>query len=389
MKGFKYIQNVTAEEGTIRLYKRIGSTIDSKGDYVDGVNGADFANEMAYLQQVCAKINIRINSGGGNVLDAYAIVSSIINSTVPCDTYIDGLAASAAAVIAVAGKKCYMVDYGTFMIHNAIDAGGDTPKEIMDIFNASMNTILTNRTGKSSADISAMMSKETWLSAAITKQRKELLDSKIVDEIVSTKKKIKVPNTTNVAELEMIYNEVHTNPVNMKEINALVNLAIDNTDESAVASAIKTIKAENIALKASADIANAKVTALEKEKTDSIEAGKVKLTADVTAFVNQLVVDKKAKEEEKVAIIANASASPEAFEFVKNTYAKISNMIPAKVIFDPSKVENNGSSEDRTTWDFAKWSQNDPQGLLKIQNEHPADFEKLVKTIKTNGVTSR
>lgn len=369
MEKFKYIRNVTQDSAEIRIYSRIGGP--------DGVNGTEFANAMAYLQTVTNQINVMINSGGGNVFDAMAIQASIRNSKVPCDTYIVGIAASAAFSIAVEGRKCYMADNGIGMIHNAEDALNEAPKKVIDVFNESIAITLTSRSGKTNEEIVAMMSKETWMNA------KDCLKNGFIDEIMVSEKKMKTPKVTNAFEMERIYNEFLTPKIqSMKNINNELNVTIENTDESLVVSAIKTIKAERDAFKIEND-------ALKKEKTDFIEAGKVKLTVDVTAFVNQLIVDKKAKEEEKVAIIANASTSPEAFEFVKNTYAKISNVIPAKVIFDPTKVAANGGTEDRATWDFAKWSQNDPEGLLKIQNEHPADFEKLVKTIKTNGVTSR
>jgi hypothetical protein len=53
--NFNYIQNVNEEVAEIRIYKRIGASLEQ-----DGVNGSDFANEMAWLQDKCKKINVRI-----------------------------------------------------------------------------------------------------------------------------------------------------------------------------------------------------------------------------------------------------------------------------------------------------------------------------------------
>ena len=118
MNKFKYIKNISEDVATINLHGPIGDYVDNSGNLVSGISGSSFANEMQYLQNNCSKINVRINSIGGNVIDGYSIVSAILNSVVRCDTYIDGLAASIAGVIAVAGKKCYMADFGTLMIHN-------------------------------------------------------------------------------------------------------------------------------------------------------------------------------------------------------------------------------------------------------------------------------
>src|SRR4051812_21409466 len=118
MEGYAFVQNISPEgTATILLYDQIGG---------QGINGRDFANEIERLQSTAKKINVRINSPGGSVLEGYAIVSAILNSSVPVDTYIDGLAASIAGVIAMAGQRVFIKDYGTLMLHNPYgDATGE------------------------------------------------------------------------------------------------------------------------------------------------------------------------------------------------------------------------------------------------------------------------
>ena len=88
---FKYIKNIVEEEATILLYDQIGDSVDENGMYKSGISGSSFAYEMQYLQDKCKKINVRINSIGGNVLDGYSIVSAILNSKIKCDTARDNL----------------------------------------------------------------------------------------------------------------------------------------------------------------------------------------------------------------------------------------------------------------------------------------------------------
>ena len=140
------------------MYEPIGAYVNQNGDLQNGISGTYFAKEVEYLQDVCDSINVRINSVGGSVIEGYSIVSAILNSKIPVNTYIDGLAASIAGVIAVAGTKCTMKDYGTLMMHNA---SGSEDSSLLDVVNGTLCTILSNRCGKDKETINAMMEQET------------------------------------------------------------------------------------------------------------------------------------------------------------------------------------------------------------------------------------
>lgn len=330
------------------------------GNYIDGVNGVDFANEMEYLQNAgVEKINVRINSGGGSVLDGYAIITSILNSKVKVDTYIDGLAASMAATIAVCGKKTYMADYGTFMIH---EAKGEDEK-IAALFTNTINTILTNRTGKSTEDIAAMMKKETWLDAEGCKVHG------FIDEIVNTGIRTKKPSATaSVEEKFAVYNEIITKPKNnMKDINASLKLAENATEVEAV-NAINSKEAELAALK----IENA---AFKAEKAAAEVAKKEALKTKATALGEKAFADKKIAEEEKAPLIENASSSEAAYSLVENMLNKISTTKVAEKVLPENAMKV--LDEKRASWSWTDWSKNDPKGLDKMQNESPALFELL------------
>ncbi|HOY64680.1 MAG TPA: ATP-dependent Clp protease proteolytic subunit, partial [bacterium] len=83
------------------------------------------------------------------------------------NVYIDGLAASAAAFIAMAGNKIYMPKSAELMIHNAwgmvIGDAEDMKKEAahLESLNSMIMDIFVERTGKDKASISSMMSSET------------------------------------------------------------------------------------------------------------------------------------------------------------------------------------------------------------------------------------
>ncbi len=85
--------------------------------YEDCVSASALAKELRDLERTCTKINVRINSNGGSVFEGIAIFNLLRNSRCEIDTYIDGIAASMASVIAMAGKKVYMSKYARLMTH--------------------------------------------------------------------------------------------------------------------------------------------------------------------------------------------------------------------------------------------------------------------------------
>jgi ATP-dependent protease ClpP protease subunit len=322
---------------------------------------------MAYLQDKCKKINVRINSGGGSVLDGYAIVSSILNSSVPCDCYVDGLAASMAAVIAVAGKKCFMADYGMFMIH---EAQGGSDKAVTALFTDTINTILTKRTNRTTEEIATLLKAETWMTA------KECLAHGFVDEIIDSNKPIKkVKANASIDEIIAVFNENlnQTNTNKMKNITASLKLA-ENASELDVVNAISVKDAEI-----------AKLTNENKSLKDKMEAvenaAKEVLKNKATTLVEKAVSDKKITEAEKAALIDNASSSEANFSLVENILGKISVVKEAAQVFN-SAVTKVG--DERSTWSWTDWSKNDPSGLAKMQNESPALHDSLYnKEFKT------
>lgn len=315
---------------------------------------------MLYLAQNCTKINVRINSIGGNVLDGYAIVSTILNSKVPCNTYIDGLAASIAGVIAVAGKKCYMMDYGTLMMHSA---SGSDDKAMLDLVDGTLNKILSNRTSKSPEQISDIMKAETWYTAD------EALSSGIVDEIIPSTKKIKV-NKESLSNMAIIYNKlIQTKP---KMENLLNKLSVKNEDEAVIA--IDSLKTEIEALKTSKKELENKVTVFEAKELEATNAAKEKLKVEATELIEKAITEKKIKEEEKEEMITNAIAN---FSFVSNMLSKINAVKNAVKVFDIKNVETKKGKEDRSEWTIRDWEIKDSAGLMDIKNSSPDLYTEM------------
>jgi len=118
-----------------------------------------------------SKIALRINSPGGDAFEGVAIHSLLRAQGKPVEVYVDGVAASAASIIAMAGDTIRMAPSALLMIHRAWGACAgfeddhramaDTLSKVSD----AIALVYVNRTGLSEADVKAMMAAETWLSA--------------------------------------------------------------------------------------------------------------------------------------------------------------------------------------------------------------------------------
>lgn len=315
---------------------------------------------MQYLQKNCSSINVRINSIGGNVLDGYAIVSSILNCSVPCNTYIDGLGASIAGVIAVAGKKCYMMDYGTLMIHSA---SGSEDKAMLDLVDGTINKILSNRTSKTPEQIADIMKAETWFTA------EEALNSGLVDEVVNTSKKIKVKKES-LQNMALVYNQLITKKPKMEKV--FNKLSVTNEDEVLVA--IDSKDTEIASLKDEKKALEDKIAEFEAKELEATNKTKEELKAKATELVEKAIDEKKVKEDEKEELITNAIAN---FDFVSNMLSKIGGVKNAVKVFDLKNFAGKKGAEDRSEWTIRDWEMKDSAGLMEIKNLTPDLYNEM------------
>ena len=104
---------IAGEDGTacILLYGNIGG-------YDEGIRSGDIIRELLEIEARYPKVDIRINSMGGEVYAGIAIFNAIRNSRADITIYIDGIAASIASVIAASGKPVYMSRFARLMVHS-------------------------------------------------------------------------------------------------------------------------------------------------------------------------------------------------------------------------------------------------------------------------------
>lgn len=116
-------------------------------------------------------VTLRINSPGGDAFEGAAIYSLLKASGKPVNVFVDGIAASAASIIAMAGDRITMSNVGMLMVHNAwslcIGDGDDMRKcaDTLDKVSASIAQAYVAKTGKTAEEIKTIMDAESWMGA--------------------------------------------------------------------------------------------------------------------------------------------------------------------------------------------------------------------------------
>lgn len=156
-------------DGSKHLDVQIHGVIDG-GWYDDA--GVDTAACIAELNQhLDAKtIGVRINSVGGSAFGGVAMYNALESHSAEVTCTVEGLAASAASLVAMAGKTCMGIG-SMMMIHSPSTVAMGNAAELrrtadfLDKVQDSLAAIYTKKTGKSLDDVNDLLDDETWMTA--------------------------------------------------------------------------------------------------------------------------------------------------------------------------------------------------------------------------------
>lgn len=133
-----------------------------------GISARQFARDLAALGDV-SQINLRIHSGGGDVMDGTAMYNILRGHSARVEVYIDGMAASMASVVAMAGDVIYMPANSMMMIHKPWGGqvgDADDMREYADLLDKVEGTLVqayARKSGKSVDEIAALLKVTTWM----------------------------------------------------------------------------------------------------------------------------------------------------------------------------------------------------------------------------------
>jgi len=172
----------------IRIYSPIGEAYSFGGD---AVTATGIAKEIDVIKQAGHQaVDVHINSEGGSVFDAIAIHNLFLRSELDVQMFVDALAASAASLIVMAGRRIVAEPSAIIMIHQAwtVVAGNadDMEQAAMELrtVDDAIIGIYAARTGQSLDAVRKMVDSETWLSAEAA------LEYGFVDEIAPAAEQI-------------------------------------------------------------------------------------------------------------------------------------------------------------------------------------------------------
>jgi len=166
--NWKQIKNETSEDEVIERVLEFYGTIAEESWFDDDITPAMFRDE---LFSGSGPVTIFLNSPGGDCFAASQIYTALMEYKGPVTVKIDGIAASAASVIAMAGTEVLMAPTSMMMIHNpATIAMGDHKdmEAAIDMLSEVKESIINAyelKTSQSRKILSKMMDEETWMNA--------------------------------------------------------------------------------------------------------------------------------------------------------------------------------------------------------------------------------
>jgi ATP-dependent protease ClpP protease subunit len=371
--NLKYVKNQTENSAEIFLYSPIGG----------GVNAQNFVSELQFLDSLgLDEINVRINSSGGSVIEGFGIFSAIRNAKTTVNTSIDGIAASIAGIIAQAGKKRTITDFGRLMIHDPSFAGQTKDKKAqaaLDTIKASLVTILTNNSSLDEGEIYDLMTAETWFDA------EEALAYGFAEEVTTTQRE-EATNELGVTEIENIANELfapkesgateeNINQIKNDMLNVINHLGLnEEATQEEILDAVKTL--ENKVNEAEAALTEAnddneqKVNELNETITNNDETIKTLTNEVALMVVENAIAAGKFSNDNKEGLVEKAIADLDGFKSIVNAVT-----VPAVSI--TAMIENEGEEVVKMT--FNEMSKANPVGLKNMLKNDPEAYKKLYK----------
>ena len=343
---------VQAQEGSntaeIFLYGYIG-------EY--DVCSSDFVKELRQLEALYSTINVRINSGGGNVFEGLAMYNAIKMSKSTIDCYNDGICASMATIILAAGRKSYMSKSARAMTHQPSSGAWGNAEELQknaELLKGTekiMLAIYASKTGKTEEECRTlfMNGQDTWFDAD------QFKEAGMVDEIYDADPEVKPAEMKSMHDawahydlkFAAVLNPSQKQIQNMEmKYSAAVLAALNITGEpapGAVEGAINNLMAKAAladTYKSQLDAANQKIA----------NADKAANTEKVTAMLTAAKTDKKISEAVAKQLAVDYDQNPDGLKTV------LDGMQPHKTIVS---LLNNNQTEETDETLAAEWDKLD------------------------------
>jgi ATP-dependent protease ClpP protease subunit len=175
-KEWYSIKNAAAPDARsqVHIYDEIGFMGKTAHDFIQDLDGIE------------GPIDLHLNSPGGEVFDGVAIYNTLL-AREDVDVYVDGIAASIASVIAMAGDRVFIAPTAQFMVHNAFAMACGDATDLREMANqlerntANIASIYAARSGQTAEHWLGLMEKESWFTG------QEAVDAGLADSVIPMK----------------------------------------------------------------------------------------------------------------------------------------------------------------------------------------------------------
>ncbi|MDO6813810.1 head maturation protease, ClpP-related [Tenacibaculum soleae] len=149
-KGFyNIVKNEAEKKATIFIYGVIGGFDWDSYEYIN--TDKKFVQDFNELEKTYPTINVRLNTPGGDIHQGTPIVNAIRSSKSHINIYVDGIAYSMGAEIAISGDTLHMYDNSRLMFHNSsTGAWGNAQQlreqaDVLDSYDKSLAPLIANK----------------------------------------------------------------------------------------------------------------------------------------------------------------------------------------------------------------------------------------------------
>lgn len=330
------------------------------GDVGEGcrVDSARVVAELMSIEAVSSRIEVHINSRGGDVFHGIAIYNALAASQADITLYVDGIAASIAAVIALCGKPLYMARHAKLMLHAVSGGTYGTAEELrktaemIEGIESDLAAMIAKRCNDTADNVAAKYFRDGadhWLSAAEAEQLK------LIDGIIDGSA---VPPSDQEEEIYNFINQYNNRMALSDEIKKMPAFS-GMSDEDIVAHLQRQANdATNMeALKQANETLKKRVADLEAK--------------EVAALIDAAVADGRITAEQKTVYTNLMAADRE------NTEALLASLPKKATLRVDNFIEQGkkGSGVNNMTWD--ELDRNNMLATLKA--EDPATFAAKYK----------
>lgn len=351
----------------IFIYGIIGKTDEDE----QNVSAEWIIRELSWLDNDVTEIKVRINSPGGSVFEGNAIFDALNKCGKKVIVQVDGLAASMASIIAMAGEEIIMTPFAQIMTHKPCGkASGNAQAmrqhaDLLDEMESKMLAVYVARTGLTEEEckIKFLSDTNTWFNA------QQAVDAGLADRIEEGRLKINAAPPVS-DDVEGIYKhfaaKLNKNMDFLEQLRKNLNLSAELTEDSIFAhlSDLQARASQVEGLTTQVTDLTARVEGFEAAAIAAMEL-------EVSNLIDTAIAERR--------ILASAKDNWTAMFKASHEAAKASLLAIAPVVDLTLIPGAKATGDERKEWTFKEWSKKDPSGLALMKVERAAEFNALFK----------